>query len=49
MREFIDKEKKKSKEFYDVKHKAKKHDFHLGEEGLVKDKQDGETCLIPSR
>ena len=49
MREFIDKEKKKSKEFYDIKHKEKKHDFHLGEEVLVKDKQDGETCLIPSR
>ena len=42
MREFVDKKKKKSKEFYDVKHKAKKHDFHLGEEVLVKVKQDGE-------
>ena len=42
MRKFVDKKKKKSKEFYDVKHKAKKHDFHLGEEVLVKDKQDGE-------
>ena len=42
MREFVDKKKKKSKQFYDVKHKAKKHDFHLGEEVLVKDKQDWE-------
>ena len=42
MREFVDKKKKNSKEFYDAKHKAKKHDFHLGEEVLAKDKQDGE-------
>ena len=40
MREFVDKKKKKSKEFYNVKHKAKKHDFHLWEEVFVKDKQD---------
>ena len=37
MRWFVDKKKKKSKEFYDAKHKAKKHDFYLGEEVLVKD------------
>ena len=42
MREFVNKKKKKSKEFYDVKHKARNHDFHLWEEVLVKDKQDGE-------
>ena len=42
MRKFINKKNKKSKEFYDVKDKAKKHDFHLGEEVLVKDKEDGE-------
>ena len=42
LREFIGKKKKKLKEFYYVKHKAKKHNFHLGEEVLVKDKQDGE-------
>ena len=42
MREFIDKKKKKLNEFYGVKHKAKKHDFHLEEEILVKDKQDRE-------
>ena len=42
MKEFVHKKKKKQKEIYDVKHKVKKHDFHLGEEVLVKDKQDGE-------
>ena len=42
MRGFVDKKKKKSKDFYDVKHKANKQNFHLGEEILVKDKQDRE-------
>ena len=42
LREFIGKKNKKLKEFYYLKHKAKKHNFHLGEEVLVKDKQDGE-------
>ena len=41
MREFVNKKKKKSNEFYNAKYKAKKHDFHLGAV-LVKDKQDGE-------
>ena len=42
MREFVDKKTKKSKEFYNVNHKVKKHDFLQGEEVLVKEKQDGE-------
>ena len=42
MRESVEKKKKKSKEYYDAKHKAKKHNFHVGEEVVVKDKKDGE-------
>ena len=36
-------------ENYDVKRKAKKHDFQLGEEVLVKGKQDGEYMSDTSR
>ena len=49
MRAFVNKKKEKWKQFYNVKHKTKKHNFHLEEEFLSKTNKMGNTCPIPSR